>query len=874
MRRTGTESGLLGFCRKLTRDILQFADPLRPSSGGKLHHALNGPSRSLQIEPLEVRSYLSGTSIAEVDPVWFQEVAGATHDHAGTASWTAEGFSTNNQQTNSTNSASNTYDWIVQFDTQYVSNITNITQTMALLAGGGVQFQAICGLGIVGQVLVRSSGASLDSVEHWLAADEHVASFEEDAVRQIEATPNDTSLSQLWGMSKIDAYGAWNVTTGNSGANRVVVAVIDTGVDYNHADLAANIWNNPNAGRDGFGNDIHGYDFANNDSNPMDDNGHGTHVAGTIGAVGNNGRGVTGVNWAVSIMPLKFMTATGSGYLSDAIRAINYTTMQRTQYGVNVRVINASWGGGGYSAAMQTAIQAAGNAGILFVTAAGNDAANNDVTPHYPAGYNCTNIISVAATDKNDRLASFSCYGATTVDIAAPGVSIYSTLPGNRYGILSGTSMATPHVAGAAALAWAYDPTASIAEIRNALLQGVDHLGTLSGKVVSGGRLDVLQTLQLLHAPSPTAPTIGSLTVSTNNILQGAPVDLNAIGVAAGTGSVTAVYFYQDINGNGVYDTSDLSLGSDNTIVSGAASLRVNTANMTPGTYRFFARVLASNNQFSTVATTTLTISPDNNQNSSSAIAITTGAKLNGKIVTGGKEGWYQFQAVAGTSYTIRTELVTLRDSMLFLYDRDGKTLLTSNDDGDSGLASRINWVAPKSGTYYFKVTGFDKKLTGDFRVSLAANKTGASSAGTANVRSFSTSIDTSMPFGAAVPPADGVYFFQTSNLGNRLFVNSGNFDTSPLSSTRSGLQSIEATSAILSEMTISRNEMIASTADHSENERSISLLDRHPALRSVLSSMFFENESDAAEPMNSMERDLDALDALFAQLSGENFRM
>ena len=609
MRPAGTESGLLGFCRKLSREVLQFADPLRPSSGGKIPRSASFFRRLLQIEPLEARNYLNGTSVvAQVDPVWFQEVAGVAQSHAGTADWTAEGISaSNNQQTVSSNAANNIHDWIVQFDTRSVSGITDIAQTAALLAGGGIQFQAVCGLGIVGQVLVRSSGSSLDSVEHWLAADSDVAGFEEDAVRQIEATPNDPALNQLWSMSKINAYGAWNLATGG-GTSRVVVAEIDTGVDYTHPDLAANVWTNPNAGSDGFGYDLHGYDFANNDSDPMDDNGHGTHVAGTIGAVGNNGLGVAGVNWAVSIMPLKFMTAAGSGYLSDAVRAINYATMERTQYGVNVRVINASWGGGGFSAAMQSAIQAAGNAGILFVAAAGNDAANNDAVPHYPAGYNSSNIIAVAATDQYDRLASFSCYGATSVDLAAPGVSIYSTLPGGRYGVMSGTSMATPHVAGAAALAWALDPTATVAEIRNALLQGADKLGGLSGKVASGGRLDVLGTLRILQGNYSAAPTIGALAPSANNVPPGTSLDLIATGAAAPAGA-QAVYFYADINNNGVFDANDFPIGADYSIQGGTASIHFLNTNWAPGTYRFFARTLDANYQFSAAAATTITIS-------------------------------------------------------------------------------------------------------------------------------------------------------------------------------------------------------------------------------------------------------------------------
>ena len=257
---------------------------------------------------------------------------------------------------------------------------------------------------------------------------------------------------------------------------------------------------------------------------------------------------------------------------------------------------------------MQSSIQAAGDAGILFVTAAGNDGANNDTSPHYPAGYDCSNIVAVAATDQNDRLASFSCYGAASVDLAAPGVSIYSTLPGNRYGTLSGTSMATPQVAGAAALAWALDPTATVAEVRNALLQGVDHLSNLSGKVASGGRLNVLNTLQILQGTFSTAPTIGSLAPSANNVPPGTSLDLIATGAAAPAGSVLAVYFYADLNNNGVFDASDFNIGADNTVVGGVGTIHFLSTEWAPGTYRFFARTLDSNYQFSAAATTTITI--------------------------------------------------------------------------------------------------------------------------------------------------------------------------------------------------------------------------------------------------------------------------
>ncbi len=312
--------------------------------------------------------------------------------------------------------------------------------------------------------------------------------------------PNDPLFSQLWGMrnagqtggtagADIQAENAWDVFTGSSD---VVVGIIDTGLDYNHPDLAANVYTNPGEipgnGIDDDGNgkvdDVRGWDFVNEDNDPMDDNGHGTHVAGTIGAVGNNGIGVAGVNWHVKIMPLKFLNASGSGSLADAVEAITYATQ------MNVRLTSNSWGGGGYSSSMQAAIADAEAHGILFVAAAGNAGTDNDATPRYPTSYENANVVSVAATDHNDALASFSCYGATSVDLGAPGVDILSSLPGNSYGLLSGTSMATPHVSGALALIFGRFPAIDGASAKALLLNFVDPIPALQGRCVTGGRLN------------------------------------------------------------------------------------------------------------------------------------------------------------------------------------------------------------------------------------------------------------------------------------------------------------------------------------------------------------------------------------------------
>ncbi len=610
MRGTTIDAGPAGVCGRLSQEVGRFFHCQDWWSTRSAKDRFPMYRRALHVELLEVRHLMTASAASLVSPIWFQSVLGVEGpQHAGAATWTAEGTEVSSATAStSATGQSSLYDWIVQFNTASLSGVSSVADTASLLVGGGISFQVMEGLGLAGEVLVRSSGASLGSVESWLSRDASVSTFEQDAVRQFdvatdstdqvqaEKTSNDPQLSSLWGLTKIDAADAWNVSTGSKS---VVVAVVDTGVDYTDSDLAANIWTNPNAGADGFGNDVHGYDFANNDSDPMDDNGHGTHVAGILGAVGNNSQGGVGVNWSVSIMPVKFLNSQGTGYLSDAIRAINYVTMERTTYGVNVRVINASWGGSDSSPALESAIQAANDAGILFVTAAGNNATNNDTTAQYPANYALSNVISVAATDQNDKLASFSNYGATTVDLAAPGVSIYSTVLDNKYATYSGTSMATPYVSGVAALCWAVDPNATVAEVRDALLEGVDPVASLSGKVASGGRLDAYKTLELIEADLPQGPTIASLTASSSSVAAGSTVTLTAHGLADSSGTVTTVDVYRDANNNGQYDASDPLVGSTTTIAGGNASIALSTSGLTQGTYRYFVRAVDNHSQWS-----------------------------------------------------------------------------------------------------------------------------------------------------------------------------------------------------------------------------------------------------------------------------------
>ncbi|MBN2425892.1 MAG: S8 family serine peptidase [Calditrichaceae bacterium] len=332
-------------------------------------------------------------------------------------------------------------------------------------------------------------------------------------------TPNDPGLQGVYAMNNtgqtggttdadIDAVEAWDV---NTGRKDIIVGIIDTGVDYDHPDLINNIWKNPGEtpsnGIDDDGNgyidDIYGWDWAYSDNDPSDYCGHGTHCAGTVGAVGNNGEGVAGVCWNVKIMALKFLDDYGSGYSSNAISALEYAA------NMGAHLTSNSWGGGSYDVMLETAIA---NSNILFIAAAGNSGTNNDYNPHYPSSYEVDNIIAVAATDHNDLKADFSCYGLTSVDLAAPGVNILSTKPdkptdisfgspgwglsSTYYGVISGTSMATPAVSGAAALIYSRNPSISWQEAKAALMDNVDLIPSMSGMTVTGGRLNVFNAVK------------------------------------------------------------------------------------------------------------------------------------------------------------------------------------------------------------------------------------------------------------------------------------------------------------------------------------------------------------------------------------------
>lgn len=348
-------------------------------------------------------------------------------------------------------------------------------------------------------------------------------------------TSNDPDYlsGNLWGMlgattSPSNAFGsrageAW--ANGYIGSSDVVIGVIDEGIDVTHPDLVNNIWISPGeiAGNgidddsNGFIDDVYGFDFVNNDGSVLDSNAdsHGTHVAGTIGAEGGNGVGVAGVNWNVSMISAKFLQG-GSGSSANAVRAVDYITGLKQKYGLNIVATSNSWGGGGFSQALLDAIERGGDAGILFIAAAGNSAVNNDAGGYYPSGYQCTKggtrgfdcVISVASITNTGALSSFSSFGPTTVDIAAPGSGVKSTTPGNSYAVFNGTSMATPHVSGAAALCRAANPSMTAGQIRTALVESERTTDSLAGKTVNSGRLDL--TALLKRCVPPTSPMSGA----------------------------------------------------------------------------------------------------------------------------------------------------------------------------------------------------------------------------------------------------------------------------------------------------------------------------------------------------------------------------
>ncbi len=428
----------------------------------------------------------------------------------------------------------------------------------------------------------------------------------------LETVPNDSRYSSQYALNNtgqtggvrgadISAQDVWDLQTGS---RDIIVGVIDTGVDDGHNDLAANMWRNPGESGDGkesngvdddgngYVDDYRGWDFINNDNNPYDDNDHGTHCAGIIGAVGNNGSGISGINWNVSLVGLKFLSGAGSGSTDDAVEAILYAI------DLGIPILSNSWGGGGRSQALEDAIEAANQAGILFVAAAGNDSKNTDNSDNFPSNYGSANVVSVASSDDRDQLSSFSNYGKETVDLAAPGSSILSTVANNNYQSLSGTSMATPYVAGVAALIMAQYPGISMEEVKYRLMGSVDFKSAFANRTVSGGRLNAVKALSdspvitVVAHPNTSSTTPYNITaqIVDDGSIASATLNYEISGNGSGTGTVpltaNGVNFTGQVPGQALESTVTYSVtatdDAGNSTTSRSVSFNV-TANPDPG---------------------------------------------------------------------------------------------------------------------------------------------------------------------------------------------------------------------------------------------------------------------------------------------------
>jgi subtilisin family serine protease len=565
---------------------------------------------------------------------------------------------------------------------------------------------------------VHLTAVSLEALPNALdtaAAQPSALAVEPDYVRQAILIPNDPKYldGTLWGLNQtsdadIDAPEGWNV---RSSAGAVIVAVIDTGIKTTHQDLAANMWRNSAeiAGNkidddaNGFVDDIFGCDAYNNDGDPTDDNGHGSHCAGTIGGTGNNGIGVTGVAWGVKLMACKFLSATGSGADSDAVRCIDYARSK------GAKILSNSWGGGGAGVSLQAAIERTRTAGLIFVAAAGNEGRNTDSSPSYPASLATDNIVSVAATTRTDTLASFSNYGSVTTDLGAPGDGILSTVSTSdtAYATYSGTSMATPHVAGVLALLVAQFPTETYSVIIARLLNGTDKIPALAGKTKSGGRMNLANALLGTTPPTPVRPAndafASAVVVSTatwkltgNNTNGTSETGEPA---HAGNSPAKSVWWAFTAPSSGTCTVRTLGSAFD-TVLAVYTGTSVGALVAVASNDNSSSTVLDSTVSFSTVKGTIYRIVVDGKSGASGAI------QLAASLVA----------AVAPVNDTFATATVLTGTSFSVNGSNIGATLQTGEPKHagvTGGKSVWWSWTAPSTGTFTLATTGssFDTTL-------------------------------------------------------------------------------------------------------------------------------------------------------------------
>lgn len=553
---------------------------------------------------------------------------------------------------------------------------------------------------------------------------------EPDWIVKALATPSDAAFAdgRLWGLrntgqsggtagADIDAMDAWDITTGSAS---VVVGVIDTGIRYTHQDLAANMWVNPGEisgngiddDANGYIDDVYGINSITGSGNPMDDNNHGTHCAGTIGAVANGGGPHVGVAWNVRLMGLKFLSSTGSGSTSDAIECVSYAVAR------GVKILSNSWGGGGYSQGMFDSIVAARNANVIFIAAAGNESSNNDQVVNYPSNYDVANVVAVAALDRNDQLASFSNYGLTTVDIGAPGVAIYSTTAESNtaYSTYDGTSMATPHVAGAAALLRAAYPAATFSELKQRLMSAARPVSSLAGKSVTGATLDARASLtvaadgvlEIKALATPTPLRAGStvnvfVTLTDLSPVPGATVDAR-FGTQAYVRLLDNGNSPDTVAGDGVYAGAMVVPSGSTSVV---LQVQASAAGKTPGSadFPFPIAVPPPNDAFANRALITAGSTQSFGTNADASAET---SEPRNPSVAGGKSVWWSWTAAASSSVTISTTGSSF-DTTLAIYTGTslGNLLLVGSNDDAGGVQSAVTFSAVAGTTYAIQVDGY-----------------------------------------------------------------------------------------------------------------------------------------------------------------------
>ena len=554
---------------------------------------------------------------------------------------------------------------------------------------------------------------------------------EPDFIQTASATPSDASFTDgtLWGLrnrggsggvlgADIDAERAWDLTTGST---NVLVAVIDTGIRYTHRDLASQMWRNPGEipgngvddDEDGYVDNVFGINAINGSGNPWDEDDHGSHCAGTIGAAANDGNPHVGVAWNVRLMACKFLGPDG-GTTSDAIRCVNFAVSK------GARILSNSWGGGGFSQALFDAIAAARDQGVLFVAAAGNESGNNDVAPHYPSNYPLDNMVSVAALNRQDKLADFSNYGVETVHLGAPGVAIQSSTSGSdtEYKLFSGTSMAAPHVSGVAALVLARFPDISLSGLRDRLTGTAVPVPALEDLTFTGGRVNAYQAVNAV--PDGTlevglAAVGGELIGGRRGVVQVRVTDLfkviDATVTGSGVGFPNLVFRDDGVVPDGAALDGIYSVGLDVPADRTQLSVAVNvsapgkqsaTASATfdiilpPANDRFTDRAVRTGSGF-TLTSSSLAAGKDPGEPAHAGNA-------------GGRSVWWSWTSPSNGLVTLHTEGSNF-DTTLAVYagsQVDKLTRIASDDDSGDGVTSRLIFNAVEGNTYQMAVDGFD----------------------------------------------------------------------------------------------------------------------------------------------------------------------